>query len=430
MGHFMPTEEIKCDLLVIGSGLAGMAASLFAASRDIDTLQVGHASELVFSTGLLDLLGVHPIGSGRVWDDPWAGIGLLIRDMPMHPYGRLGKQRIRDAMEEFVAFMTKAGHAYVMHPDRNVRVIMPLGTLKTTYAVPESMAAGVEALGNQIPTLMVDFQGLKGYSSRQITKTLGDRWPSLRAVTIPFPGMSGELYSEQMARSLETGDTRKRLAESLRVHLGDAQAVALPAVLGVSRTQEILKDLESDLGLPVFEIPTMVPGVTGLRLREVFERHLPDMGVRTLYYNRVTDVAAGDGSFRLQVGSDFQSSVVSARAVVLASGRFLGKGLHAERTRVRESIFDLPVHQPAHRDQWHHKDFLHPEGHLINRAGVMVDDDLRPVDENRQVIYPNLFAAGSILAHQDWMRQKCGSGLAISTAYGAIKAYQKLSASE
>jgi glycerol-3-phosphate dehydrogenase subunit B len=32
-----------------------------------------------------------------------------------------------------------------------------------------------------------------------------------------------------------------------------------------------------------------------------------------------------------------------------------------------------------------------------------------------------LFAAGSILAHQDWMRMKCGSGLAIATAYAAVE---------
>jgi glycerol-3-phosphate dehydrogenase subunit B len=37
-----------------------------------------------------------------------------------------------------------------------------------------------------------------------------------------------------------------------------------------------------------------------------------------------------------------------------------------------------------------------------------------------------LFAIGSILAHQDWIRMKCGSGLAIATAYGAVKALLKL----
>jgi hypothetical protein len=27
------------------------------------------------------------------------------------------------------------------------------------------------------------------------------------------------------------------------------------------------------------------------------------------------------------------------------------------------------------------------------------------------------------LAHQDWKRMKCGSGLAISTAYGAVQSF-------
>jgi glycerol-3-phosphate dehydrogenase subunit B len=37
-------------------------------------------------------------------------------------------------------------------------------------------------------------------------------------------------------------------------------------------------------------------------------------------------------------------------------------------------------------------------------------------------VYENLYAAGSILAHQDWIRTKSGTGLAVATAYGAISA--------
>ena len=40
-------------------------------------------------------------------------------------------------------------------------------------------------------------------------------------------------------------------------------------------------------------------------------------------------------------------------------------------------------------------------------------------------VFDNLFAAGSILAHQDWMRMKCGSGLAMATAYAAVDAFLK-----
>ena len=40
--------------------------------------------------------------------------------------------------------------------------------------------------------------------------------------------------------------------------------------------------------------------------------------------------------------------------------------------------------------------------------------------------YKALFAAGSILAHNDWKRLKCGAGLAIATAYGAVNAFIQL----
>ena len=82
--------EIKCDLLVIGTGMAGMAAALFAARRGIDTVQVGMTGEINFASGLLDLLGVHPVATGQSWYDPWDGIAQLIKDQPHHPYARIG----------------------------------------------------------------------------------------------------------------------------------------------------------------------------------------------------------------------------------------------------------------------------------------------------------------------------------------------------
>jgi glycerol-3-phosphate dehydrogenase subunit B len=87
---------------------------------------------------------------------------------------------------------------------------------------------------------------------------------------------------------------------------------------------------------------------------------------------------------------------------------------------VRESLLGLPVQQPASRAAWHQRDFLDPSGHAINRAGLRVDDAWRPLDADGTPAWPRLHAVGSILAHQDWMRSKCGSGLAIATAWAAI----------
>ena len=111
------------------------------------------------------------------------------------------------------------------------------------------------------------------------------------------------------------------------------------------------------------------------------------------------------------------------KEIVLASGRFWGRGLCADRKGIRETILDLPVYQPEDRSRWHCDDPLEARGHPINLAGLEIDRFFRPVDSSGRPVFPLLFAAGSILAHQDWMRMKCGSGLSIASAYGAVNGF-------
>jgi len=116
---------------------------------------------------------------------------------------------------------------------------------------------------------------------------------------------------------------------------------------------------------------------------------------------------------------------VVADNLLLATGRFLGKGLVADRQGIRETLMDLPVVQPVDRSGWHKEAFLAPQGHAINLTGLAVDDRFRPVNRKGRVVFSNLYAAGSILAHQDWMRTKSGTGLAVATAFGAIDALNR-----
>ncbi len=181
-------EPIKVDLTVIGAGMAGMAATLFAVNRGLSVAQVGRTSEIGFASGLFDLLGVHPMSEGNQWDDPWAGIEALVKDIPEHPYARLSKEEIRSALSELLDFLEGAGLPYSRNPDRNVRIFSSLGTIKTTYGTPRTMWAGVQALEQKRPCLIVDFKGLKGFSAELIVHNLRSRWPGLRAVRITFPG--------------------------------------------------------------------------------------------------------------------------------------------------------------------------------------------------------------------------------------------------
>jgi glycerol-3-phosphate dehydrogenase subunit B len=290
------------------------------------------------------------------------------------------------------------------------------------------MWAGAAALQEKAPCLVVGIDGLRGFSSGQIVQTLKVKWPALRDATIDLPGNArqGPKYAEHMARALELPQARKQLADMISPHLGNVRYVGLPAILGVHHSVEAIRDLTKMLGVSVFEIPTMPPAITGLRLKEAFDNYLPKLGVKTFYHYKVLSVTRRkDGIFTIIIGRSEPEKTIIAENLLLASGRFLGKGLTAGRDGIHETLLDLPVAQPTHRSQWHHESFLAPGGHALNQAGVEVDRRFRPQTTDGVPVYANLYAAGSILAHQDWMRSKSGVGLAAATAFGAVSAIAK-----
>jgi glycerol-3-phosphate dehydrogenase subunit B len=291
------------------------------------------------------------------------------------------------------------------------------------------MWSGVQALRDNSRCLLVDFDGMKDFSARQIAASIQDTWPQLRTLRITFPDAERghEVFTGLMARALEVSRNRDKLVQLIRPHIKDAVAVGLPAILGLKRTPHILSDMKEKLGVAVFEIPTMPTSVPGQRLKDTFESHLSDRkGIRLLLQQEVLEASPlTGGGFRLGIGNHEVNRIINTRNIILASGRFLGQGLYAQRKRIRESIFDLPVYQPDSRSQWHRKDFLDPRGHEINHSGLDVDEYFRPINVDGEPVFNGLYAAGSILAHQDWMRMKCGSGVAIATAYGAVQSYLK-----
>jgi len=424
------SKIIECQLAIIGRGMAGMASAFFAANRGISTVQIGITGGTIFASGFLDLMGVHPLEEKKSWHNPWAAINALIKDIPHHPYARVKKKGIRAAFEEVLSFLKEVGLPYYRRKERNLEMITPLGTVKRTYCVPHTMVNGVHALDEKLPCLIVGFRGLNDFSARQIAATLQDTWPDLRATNISFPNAdhASELFpGEIMAQTLELSNNRKKFIQEVCPHIKDAQAVGIPAIFGMRGTQEIVAELEEKIGVPVFEIPTIAVSVPGLRLNDTFARHLSLKGIRLFSQSRVLEVGRGsNGSFVLYVGNKTREHIVRAKGIILASGRFLGGGLYSDRQRIREPLFDLPVYQPRNRNGWHREDFLDLRGHPANRTGLEVDDLFRPLDSSGHPAFQRLFAAGSILAHQDWMRMKCGSGLAIATAYAAVNAFLQL----
>jgi glycerol-3-phosphate dehydrogenase subunit B len=421
------TRAERCDVAIVGAGMAGMAAALFASREGLSCIQVGNPGGLLFASGLLDLLAIHPARAGAASLDPFAVHAALARDVPDHPLARVDAASIRDAFAAFLGALAGAGLRYAVLPERNRSVATSLGTIKTTYALPRTMAAGADALASRPACLIVGIRGLREFSARQFVAAFGDRWPGLRHAEIDLPGAAAapELYAAHVARGLEAREARDRTIALVRAQQGDARAVGLPAVLGLARADDVHAAFEAALGVPVFEIPTMPTSVPGLRLLGALEAAVAARGVRRYPQAQVRalafDTDGNDATLELDgAAGPGGRARVTARAVVLATGRFAGRGLVADRSSVREAILGLPVAQPAARADWHRPDFLDPAGHPINRAGLEVDDVWRPLDARGEPAWRRLFAVGSILARQDWMREKCGTGLAVATAWAAV----------
>lgn len=420
-------REFTTDLAVVGSGLAGMAASIFALKRGISTAQAGNTGAIAYTTGYLDLLGASGDSSSALLNDPWAGIKQLQNDQPQHPLARVSEEDIRKAFIEFTSFLGECGIVYGAPTDHNVSVMTPAGTVKPTLSAPATMQAGVDAYAQKAKCIIVDFNGLRGFSGRQVVANLQKTWPSLSAERITFPEMEhGEIYPEVMARALEVPGTREKLAETIKQIRGDAEFIGMPAIMGMHNPDTVMEDLTRLIGCPVFEIPTMPPSVPGIRLREMFEQVFPEKGLTLVPQQKVKNIDFSGERVELSLCDNYGPIIIHAKTVILATGRFLSGGLEAEIDGISEPLLNLPVTQPESRDDWYSTRYMDKEGHQIHKCGIEVDDAFRPLNSEGHVVDPRLFAAGVIIAHQDWIRGRCGAGVAIATAFKAVEEAQQV----
>jgi len=71
--------------------------------------------------------------------------------------------------------------------------------------------------------------------------------------------------------------------------------------------------------------------------------------------------------------------------------------------------------------EWLGDDAFDPAGHPLERAGVRTDADLRPVAPDGTPLYENVRVAGSLLAGQQYIRERCGDGVALTSGRRAAR---------
>lgn len=412
----MKTTHITCDLTIIGAGFAGMVAAARASCLGLETVQAGNSSELYFASGCFDLLGAYP--SGTVLNDPLEGLVRLQQDRPCHPYAKNSTTVVTQSLDFVTGFLQSAGLAYTRSDGTNRSVLTAAGTFKPSFLVPGTMDNGQGLHKASTRLLIVEFKGLKGFSAAQIAAGLGKDLPPALTLSVAADKKDKDVNPVHLAERFEDLFFLKDLARQISPFSGRVDLVGMPAVCGINTPDRIMARLETLTRLKFFEIPMMPPSIPGLRLKIAFEKKLAEKKIHFLNQVKICSQKFNGSEFLLTAAH--QNIHIQSKAVILATGRFLGGGLHAHRDGIKEPLFDLPVYQPPQRSKWHHLDFFAKQGHPINTAGIETDRVFRPVNKDGAPVYENLYAVGNILAHNDWARLKSGSGVSALSAVTAV----------
>jgi len=407
---------IRDDVLVVGGGLAGMAAALGAAEAGVSVRLLSHTeSTLRQASGLVDVLGYTP--GGEAVADPLAALSTLPE---AHPYRCVGGDAVRDALS---LFDEVAGDRYAgAHTSTNALVPTHGGTVKPTARYPATVAPGVAS--DDRPTLLVGFEAVPDFDAPLSAAHLRNAGVpfDVAGATVAFPGeFRADAKATRYAAALVDDEyldgvtARGALADRIAPHLGDTERVGLPPILGETAADAaaVRADLADRLGVAVFEVPAGPPSLPGMRLEAAFRDALADAGVRL-----TTGVPAvgheAEGGRLAAVTVDRSGPVpYHAEQFVLATGGLVGKGIDSDREAVREPLFDCHVAHPDDRYDWFAGDAF--GDHPFARFGVDPDGELRPLDPAGDPEFPNLRAAGAVLGGYDFAAENSGSGVSLAT---------------
>jgi glycerol-3-phosphate dehydrogenase subunit B len=411
------------DVVVIGAGLAGLTAALRLAEQGLRVLVVAKGvGGTHLAPATIDVLGY----VDRPVESPSRALPEFLAAHPGHPYGRLSVELIRSSLEWFRARLGDLG--YQGRLEENFVLPTAVGVAKPTALVPQTMAAGDLRGGGRF--VFVGLRGLKDFYPAYLADNLvraalpGGASVSARAVELAPPlGDEGDVGTAGFARRFEQPGFRDTVVHELERRLVPGEIVGFPAVLGLRHAREVWQELETRLRRPVFEVPTLPPSVGGIRLFESMTGALGREGARVVVGSTVS--GAEHGGRRLE-GVVAQTAgrprTYRAHSFVLASGGFASGGLQLDSYgRVRETAFDLALVGVPAPDALRFEPGYFDE-HPIARAGLAVDEELRPVDAEGKPAFENLHAAGASLAGAAPWREASGNGLSLATGYAAASA--------
>ncbi len=424
--------------------MAGTVAALRAAERgpDVLLLRKGFGSTGL-SSGTIDIAG--PVDFFPM--DPWnalppisAGLRTILRTNPLHPYSIIGGGR--DRTEHLQAALAQAcdfllskipGYALRGSVERHLALPTMFGTAKFCAFAPSSLVAGNLMDMQNARVLVVAINGIPLFRShicgQALLKYCSMHPPTAISrvdsteVFMPDSATMSATMPFEIARSFDDPRTGERFVEELNDKIEpDVTHVGLPALLGLNNHTEIFEMLSRELQPKVFEMLSPNIPIPAKRLQMALDAALRNSNVRMVAAEVIDIKKSGKKIESVTVNTMRKARTAVAKKFIIATGKFSTGGLIGGDF-LREPLLGLPVFYDGEcvnhtfvRDLLH-QDFDKRQPFLS--CGIHIDAELRPLNRHNNPAFDNLFAAGSIIGEYDYIRDRCGLGVAILTGYAA-----------
>ncbi|MCD4557101.1 glycerol-3-phosphate dehydrogenase subunit GlpB [Schaalia sp. lx-100] len=404
------------DVVVIGAGLAGLAATLRLSEAGAKvTLVTKGIGGLQLGQGTVDILGYTPERTEK----PLAGLDEYIRKHPKHPYRHFTAQEICKSAQWYADIL---GSDMLMGtPERNVFLPTAVGALRPTALYPPSMHAGTML---DRPIAVVGLRRLKDFPATLIADNLCAQKDhnghpiTARALWIDVEIRHGEVDTNGVnhARFLDTEEGRRSFVDALQPLLREGEIVALPAILGLNNPH-VWQCMQEMLGHDICEIPVQPPSVPGMRMNQKLTELVKKKSRLMTGTAVISSASHGDSLTSVTVNTAGRQRVIEARSFLIAAGGFESGALELDSyMQLKDTILDLPVWAPD--EPLLHGDFWGPDQPLF-LCGFDVDHSMRVLNEQGKPAYANVYAAGGNLCGATRWREKSGEGIALASALRA-----------